>query len=69
MTEPLIDNDTWQYGGTAGPFKPWEHDHTALVHVLWAAKHEGWTLQDDCDKIAGLILRSRWLAAQIARGQ
>lgn len=27
--------------GTDGPFQDWEADHTALVHVLWSAKHDG----------------------------
>lgn len=47
---------------TAGPFEPWESDHTALVHVLWDAKRRGLTL-DDADEIAGLIRQSRWMAA------
>lgn len=27
--------------GTEGPYEYWEGDHTALVHVLWSAKHDG----------------------------
>lgn len=45
-----------------GPFEPYESDHTALVHVLWNAKHRGMTL-DDADEVAELIGRSRWFAA------
>lgn len=37
--ETHVDLDTAQ-DGTAPPFQPWEHDHTALVHVLWSAKHD-----------------------------
>ena len=37
----------------SGPeqFKPWDDDHTALVHVLWAAKSQGMTISD-CDVLA-----------------
>lgn len=58
------DNDTLRKGAEP-PFEPWEGDHTALVHVLWAAKHDGLTLADDCDEIASMVLRSRFLAARI----
>lgn len=61
--EAGLDNDTID-NGTTGPFDYWESDHTGLVHVLWNAKHKGLNLKDDADKIATLILRSRWLAAQ-----
>ncbi|QVJ03090.1 hypothetical protein KGD82_13730 [Nocardiopsis eucommiae] len=57
------DNDTFQYG-TQPPFDPWESDHTALVHVLWSARHQGLTLADNTDEIAHLILGSRWMAAR-----
>lgn len=58
-----VDNDTAEYG-TSGPFEPWESDHTALVHVLWAARRRGLSLEDDADQIASMILRSRWAAAR-----
>lgn len=64
----LLDNDT-QQKGTDGPFEPWEGDHTALVHVLWAAKHAGLTLENDFDAIATMILRSRFMAARAAHKQ
>lgn len=35
-----LDLDTVERG-TDGPFENWEGDHTALVHVLWSAKHDG----------------------------
>lgn len=35
-----LDLDTAEKG-TAPPFEPWEGDHTALVHVLWSAEHDG----------------------------
>ncbi len=57
------DNDTFQYG-TKPPFQYWEHDHTALVHVLWSARHQGLNLKDNADEIAEMILCSRWLAAR-----
>lgn len=59
-----LDNDTNEYG-TTGPFKDFESDHTALVHVLWAAQRRGLNLDDDADAIANMIMRSRWLAAQV----
>lgn len=52
--------------GTDGPFESWESDHTALVHVLWAAKWSGLSL-DDADEIASRILQSRWAAAYRAQ--
>lgn len=58
-----VDVDTYKKG-VEPPFEYWERDHTALVHVLWGAKHEGLTLKDNADEIATRILRSRWLAAQ-----
>lgn len=60
-----LDNDTRQFG-VEPPFKDWEHDHTGLVHVLWAAKHRGLSLSSDTDEIASMIMHSRWLAAQKA---
>lgn len=48
--------------GTDGPFDYWESDHTALVHVLWAAKRAGLSI-DDADAVAEMIMRSRWAAA------
>lgn len=35
-----VDLDTYEKG-TDGPYEHWEGDHTALVHVLWGAKHDG----------------------------
>lgn len=64
MTE-LVDNDTREKG-TSGPFETWEGDHTALVHVLWAAKHAGLMLEKDFDAISSMILRSRFMAARLA---
>ena len=61
-----LDNDTIQYG-TNPPFKDWEDDHTALVHVLWAAKRRGLSLETDFDDIASMIIHSRWLAARLHR--
>jgi len=57
------DPDTLQ-NGTNGPFEPWESDHTALVHVLWGARHQDLNLKDNADEIAEMILGSRWLAAR-----
>jgi hypothetical protein len=57
-----LDPDTVQ-GGTSGPFKEWEHDGTALIHVLWSAKHHGLDLIEDGDEIKSRILQSRWFAA------
>lgn len=37
----------------------WKADHTALVHELWAARHEGLTL-DDADTLARFLRRSRY---------
>lgn len=62
--DPGLDNDTNERG-TTGPFNAWEGDHTALVHVLWHAKHRGLDLAKDDAEIASMILHSRWLAAQI----
>lgn len=60
--EAGLDVDTVQFG-TDGPFESWEGDSTALVHVLWAARHGGLTLQNDGAAIADMIVRSRFLAA------
>lgn len=60
-----LDLDT-STEGTGGPFEAWEGDHTALVHVLWAAKREGLTLEKDADAIASMVLNSRFLAAHTA---
>lgn len=59
---PPRDRDT-ETRGTAGPFDHWEHDHTSLVHVLWAARRFGFTAEENADEIASMILRSRWHAA------
>lgn len=63
---PRFDLDTLTKG-TADPFEPWESDHTALVHVLWSADHEGLTIKD-ADQVASMILNSRWMAATLDRG-
>lgn len=47
-----------------GPFDPWDSDHTALVHVLWGAKHKGLTIKENADEIATVIMRSRWKKAR-----
>lgn len=52
---------------TATPSAPevppvWRGDHTALVHVLWAAKRDGLTL-DDADKLATFIRSSGYQRA------
>lgn len=44
--------------------QPWDSDHTALVHVLWAAQRGGLIDRDvDCDALASLIMQSKWLRA------
>lgn len=60
------DPDT-AFNGLDGPFEYWESDHTALIHVLWTAKHQGLTLQGDDEEIARLIRHSRWHAATKAQ--
>lgn len=57
-----MDNDTEQYG-VAGPYKPWESDSTGFVHILWAARRAGLTLEKDADEIATMVMGSRWLQA------
>lgn len=48
-------------------FRPWEGDHTDLVHVLWDARNKGLTLSaHGCDEVADMILASRWLQAREA---
>jgi hypothetical protein len=37
--------------------KPWDSDHTALVHVLWSAQSRGMSL-DDPDELASFIRQS-----------
>ena len=45
-------------------FKPWESDHTALVHVLWGLRDEGVIGRDvDCDTLASRIMQSEWMQA------
>lgn len=61
----VVDTDTLTKG-VDGPFEPWESDHTALVHVLWAVRRAGLSL-DDADAIAERIMRSRWAAAYRAQ--
>jgi uncharacterized phage-associated protein len=60
------DADTIQ-DGVEGPFEYWEHDHTGLVHVLWAARNAGLTLKDNADEVATRIRSSRWFAANSAK--
>jgi hypothetical protein len=43
-------------------FHPWDSDHTALVHVLWAAEREGITVRD-ADRLASFIMQSKWMQA------
>lgn len=42
--------------------QPWDSDHTALVHVLWAAEREGLSL-DTPDDLAQYIMTSKWMRA------
>ncbi len=49
--------------GVEPPFEPWEADSTALRHVLISVLADGYRFERDADVIAGIILRSRWLAA------
>lgn len=42
--------------------KPWDSDHTALVHVLWAAQRGGITISDP-DVLASHIMGSEWMRA------
>jgi hypothetical protein len=66
--DDTLDLDTNQYG-TVGPFEPWEHDHTALVHVLWHLQRSRLTLTEpDLSDVADRIMRSRWFAAALADG-
>lgn len=44
------------------PIQPYDSDHTALVHVLWAAQREGLTLEK-ADDLAERIMTSRWMKA------
>ena len=60
-----LDLDTRQRG-TEAPFEAWEGDLTAFVHVLWDARRQGFTLADNADEIASMLLRSRAMAARTA---
>jgi len=42
--------------------RPWDSDHTALVHVLWAADSAGLTIEK-FDDLASFIMRSKWMKA------
>jgi hypothetical protein len=51
-------------------FKPWESDHTALVHVLWDCHQDGLSIGHDrtsdgaaCDEVGHRIMQSRWISA------
>lgn len=42
----------------------YDSDHTALVHVLWSAQHDGLIPKDTkCDDLAQKIMTSRWFMA------
>lgn len=43
-------------------FEPWDSDHTALVHVLWAAERDGLTVEH-ADELAAHIMGSKWFRA------
>jgi hypothetical protein len=44
--------------------QPWDSDHTALVHVLWAVQREGnLSRHTDCDLLASRIMQSKWMRA------
>jgi hypothetical protein len=62
VSAPRLDLDTRNLGAD-GPFEAWEGDHTALVHVLWAASRQGLTLEGDADAIASMVMRSQFLAS------
>jgi hypothetical protein len=65
-----VDLDTYQKGANP-PFDYWEDDHTALVHVLWAARRQdvlGAMHINNCDEIASRIMRSRWHVTVRAEG-
>jgi hypothetical protein len=42
--------------------QPYDSDHTALAHVLWAAEDRGYSLSD-ADSLAAFIMRSKWFEA------
>lgn len=42
--------------------KPWDSDHTALVHVLWEARGKGMGVER-ADELASHIMRSKWMRA------
>jgi hypothetical protein len=42
--------------------QPWDSDHTALVHALWAAQREGLTVRE-ADALASRIMQSKWMRA------
>lgn len=44
------------------PIRPYDSDHTALVHVLWAAESDGLTLKQ-ADALAARIMQSQWMRA------
>jgi len=67
-TDPRIRNAEWldldsRTYGLSEPFELWEADSTGMVHVLWDARRRGWTLEENADEIAALVMRSRWLRA------
>lgn len=49
-----------------GSIKPWDSDHTALVHVLWDAQHDGLIPKGRyrgdaiADVLASRIMQSQW---------
>lgn len=45
-------------------YRSFESDHTALVHVLWAAQFEGIMPREvDADVLASHIMQSKWMRA------
>lgn len=59
---------TAPHGDRPEAFRPWDGDHTALVHVLREARNKRLSLSadDDQEQLAEMILNSHWLAAREA---
>lgn len=62
---PRCDLDSFQNGLDA-PYKVWEGDHTAFVHVLWSIRNHGLDLKNDSDEIASMVRGSRAMQAHVA---
>jgi hypothetical protein len=67
MTEEELGNWAFKHVrramlGAQSDIQPWDSDHTALVHVLWQAEHNGLSL-DRPDDLAQHIMTSRWMQA------